>query len=178
VTSSRRPHHKIAFRRSFAAIQGFCVSKWAISPTAGGFSRPGAKPRSLTRIVELAFPGNALEGFPRVLDPILVIAAVRRQEFDDLISAAGNHVPERTRGEIDRLADTKLMLFQLASPGRGRHGFRHGLLPSERYPTDLPNIAEKMSPPQSFLFLCRSPWFAGNPVLFQMYSAIWRELLQ
>src|SRR5437763_15864644 len=61
----------------------------------------------LARVFELAFSRHAFKRFLRVLDPILIIGAVRRQEPDHLIGAVGGHVTEGTGRQIERLADAK-----------------------------------------------------------------------
>jgi hypothetical protein len=73
-------------------------------------------------IFELAFPDHALERFVRILNAVLVIGSVGREQLDDLISAVGGHMADRTRGEIDGLANAKLVFPQRDSPELERHG--------------------------------------------------------
>jgi len=71
-----------------------------------------ARLRALAVTVELAFLGNSLEGFARALDPVLIIFTLRWQQFDDLIGPIGGHLTDRSRGEVDRLPNAELVLFQ------------------------------------------------------------------
>src|SRR5215470_996430 len=72
---------------------------------------------------ELAFPGHALERLIRIFDAILVIGAVGGEQLHHLIGAVGDHVTNRTRGEVDALADLKLVfLQQRGSPALERYG--------------------------------------------------------
>src|SRR5262249_35131083 len=58
-----------------------------------------------------------LERLMRVLDAVLVIRAVGGKQLYDLIGAVGDHVANRTRREVDVLADLKLVFLQRSSPG-------------------------------------------------------------
>src|SRR5262249_38750610 len=72
---------------------------------------------------ELAFPGHALERLIRIFDAILVIGAVGGEQLHHLIGAVSDHVTNRTRGEVDALADLKLVfLQQRGSPALERYG--------------------------------------------------------
>jgi hypothetical protein len=64
------------------------------------------------RLIELAFLGDALEGFAGTLDPILVVVAIEGHQFDDLVGSVGGHMPDRPRREINRLADVEFVIFQ------------------------------------------------------------------
>src|SRR6516162_4995424 len=72
---------------------------------------------------ELAFPGHALEHLIRIFDAILVIGAVGGEQLHHLIGTVGDHVTNRTRREVDALADLKLVfLQQRGSPALERYG--------------------------------------------------------
>src|SRR5262249_45749210 len=59
----------------------------------------------------------------RIFDAILVIGAVGGEQLHHLIGAVGDHVTNRTRGEVDALADLKLVfLQQRGSPALERYG--------------------------------------------------------
>ena len=45
--------------------------------------------RRLAFAIELAFLGHALKRLARILDPVLIVVAIGRQKFDDLIGSAG-----------------------------------------------------------------------------------------
>jgi len=70
----------------------------------------------LTVAVELTFLGDALERFTRALDTVLIIIAVGRQQFDDLVTAARPCTAHRTGREVDGLSDRELVCFQRHSP--------------------------------------------------------------
>jgi hypothetical protein len=63
----------------------------------------------LARAVELTFLGDPLKGFIGAFDAVLMLVAIRRQKFHDLISPIGGHMTKRLRREIDRLTEPKLM---------------------------------------------------------------------
>ena len=84
-------------------------------------------------VFELAFPGHALERLVGVLDAVLVVGAVRREQPHDLIGAVGSHMADRAGGEVDSLADIKLVFFQRSSPELERR-------------TDLPLCKAALSP--------------------------------
>src|SRR2546425_10994213 len=65
---------------------------------------------------ELAFPGHALERLVRIFDAVLVIGAVGGEQPHHLIGTVGDHVANRTRREVDGLADLKLVFLQRGSP--------------------------------------------------------------
>jgi hypothetical protein len=67
------------------------------------------RPMRSARAVELAFLGDPLKGFVCALDAVLMLVAVGRKKFHDLIGAVGSHVTERLRREIDRLTEPKLV---------------------------------------------------------------------
>ena len=71
---------------------------------------------------ELAFPGHALERLIRIFDAILVIGAVGGKQPHHLIGTVGDHVTNRTRREVDSLADLKLVFLQRGSPTLERYG--------------------------------------------------------
>src|SRR6476660_3191636 len=71
---------------------------------------------------ELTFPGHALERLIRIFDAILVIGAVGGQQLHHLIGAVGDHVTNRTRREVDSLADLKPVFLQRGSPTLERYG--------------------------------------------------------
>src|ERR1700682_6688046 len=73
--------------------------------------------------LELAFSGHPFKCLVRTLDPVLVIGSVGWKQLYDLIGAVGGHMADRTRREVDRLADLELVLFQRDSPELERHGF-------------------------------------------------------
>jgi hypothetical protein len=85
------------------------VSCWHV----GGDSQRSA---TSTRILELAFPHDALERLVRILDAILIIGPVRGKQFHDLIGAVGGHMADRAGREVDGLTDLKLVFFQRYSP--------------------------------------------------------------
>lgn len=64
------------------------------------------------RAIELAFLGDPLKGFVGALDAVLMLVAIRRQKFHDLISPVRSHVTERLRREIDCLTEPKLVCVQ------------------------------------------------------------------
>jgi hypothetical protein len=68
------------------------------------------------RKFELAFPRHALERLIGVLDAVLVIGAVGGEQPYDLIGTVAGHVANRTRREVDGLADLKLVFLQRSSP--------------------------------------------------------------
>src|SRR5919204_5492521 len=87
------------------------------------------------REFELTFPRHALERLIRVLDPVLVIGAVGGKQPYDLIGAVGGHVANRTRREVDGLADLILVFLQRSSPNLERHGLA---LLERCFPRSLP----------------------------------------
>src|SRR5664279_4605421 len=60
--------------------------------------------------VELTFLGHPLESLGRVLDPVLAVVAVRRQQPDHLIGAAGGRTGDIAGSEIDGLSNGKFVL--------------------------------------------------------------------
>jgi hypothetical protein len=72
---------------------------------------------------ELAFPGHALERLIRIFDAVLVIGAVGGEQLHHLIGTIGDHVTNRTRREVDSLADLKLVFLQRGSPALERYGW-------------------------------------------------------
>ena len=72
--------------------------------------------------LELAFPGHALEHLIRIFDAILVIGAVGGEQLHHLIGTVGDHVTNRTRREVDSLADLILVFLQRGSPTLERYG--------------------------------------------------------
>jgi hypothetical protein len=71
---------------------------------------------------QLAFPGHALERLIRIFDAVLVIGAVGGEQPHHLIGTVGDHVANRTRREVDGLADLKLVFLQRGSPALERYG--------------------------------------------------------
>src|SRR5690242_3669855 len=65
-----------------------------------------ALPRSHLEF-ELAFLGHAFERFARILDPILVIVAVGRQQPNHLVAAARTWARDRARRVGHGLADAE-----------------------------------------------------------------------
>ena len=59
---------------------------------------------------ELAFLGDAFEGFGRALDPVLTVVAIGRQQLDHLIGAGRGRTRDVAGGEIDGLSDDKFVL--------------------------------------------------------------------
>src|SRR5262245_11817563 len=74
------------------------------------------------RKFELAFPGHALARLIRIFAAILVIGAVGGEQLHHLIGTVGDHVTNRTRREVDSLADLKLVFLQRGSPALERYG--------------------------------------------------------
>src|SRR5580698_11600600 len=74
---------------------------------------------------ELAFLGNAFKRFAGILDAILVIFTIGRQESDHLITAARTRPADRARRVEYRLTDTIFMRSQYRRT-------RHNLLDSHR----------------------------------------------
>src|SRR5262249_25466101 len=72
---------------------------------------------------ELAFPGHALERLIRIFDAVLVIGTVGGEQLHHLIGTIGDHVTNRTRREVDSLADLKLVFLQRGSPALERYGW-------------------------------------------------------
>src|SRR5262249_45444970 len=73
--------------------------------------------------IELAFPGPALERPISIFYSIFGICALGGEQLHHLIGAVGDHVTNRTRGEVDALADLKLVfLQQRGSPALERYG--------------------------------------------------------
>src|SRR5690606_10708065 len=56
-------------------------------------------------LVELTFLGHALESLTGILDPILVLIALRRQQFYNLERTAGTEPAKRAGGVANVLAD-------------------------------------------------------------------------
>ena len=64
---------------------------------------------SSARAVELAFLGDPLKGLVGAFDAVLMLVAIGRKKFHDLISPVCSHMTERLRREINRLTEPKLM---------------------------------------------------------------------
>ena len=64
------------------------------------------------RAVELTFLGDPLKGLVGALDAVLMLVAIGRKKFHDLISAIGAHMTKRLRREINRLTEPKLVCVQ------------------------------------------------------------------
>jgi hypothetical protein len=107
-------------------------------------------PSNSAREFELTFPRHALERLIRVLDAVLVIGAVRGKQPYDLIGTVGGHVANRTRREVDGLADLILVFLQRSSPNLERHGFA---LSSGASPDRSQYSSEIISLPQKFRYL-------------------------
>jgi hypothetical protein len=93
------------------AVANFGVTKGTFSADLGG-----QRVATSTRILELAFPHDALERLVRIFDAILIIGPVRGKKLHDLIGAVGGHMPDRAGREVDGLTDLKLVFFQRDSP--------------------------------------------------------------
>lgn len=63
----------------------------------------------LAGAVELALFSDAFERLCRALDPVLIVASVRRKELQDLIASACAGSADGARGKIDSLTDLVLM---------------------------------------------------------------------
>src|ERR1700676_1258183 len=88
---------------------------------------PAAWRRRSVRDVQLAFLGPALARLARILDPILVIVAVGRQQPDNLVTSARAGAADRARRIENRLTDPVFVRPQSGtqrrhlSDGHGRH---------------------------------------------------------
>jgi hypothetical protein len=67
------------------------------------------QPMRSARAVELAFLGDPLKGLVGAFDAVLMLVAIGRKKFHDLISPVCSHMTERLRREINRLTEPKLM---------------------------------------------------------------------
>src|SRR5580704_4356217 len=70
------------------------------------------RPWRLAFDLELAFLGHTLKRLARVLDPVLVVIAVRWQQPDNLIASARSRTRNRARSVEHGLADAELMALQ------------------------------------------------------------------
>jgi len=70
-----------------------------------------ARSNTSPRAIELAFFRNPFERFPRVLDTVLIILAIRRKQLDNLIASAGGRTADWAGGEIDALTNLKPMII-------------------------------------------------------------------
>src|SRR4029079_2320171 len=73
-------------------------------------------------VLQLAFPGHPFERLVRILDSILIIGSVGGKQPYNLIGTIGSHMADRTGGEVNGLADLKLVLLQRGSPELQLHG--------------------------------------------------------
>src|SRR5436309_13750586 len=95
------------------------------------------------RILELAFPHDALERLVRIFDAVLIVGPVRGKQLHDLVGAVGGHVADWAGREVDGLTDLKLVFFQRDSPELERHRSAPGraMLPpiDEQYNNEIEN---------------------------------------
>src|SRR4051794_26257186 len=66
-----------------------------------------------TIAVELALFGHPLKSLFGAFDAVLVVVAIGRKQFHDLIAAIDGHMADRARREENRLTYLELVLFQL-----------------------------------------------------------------
>src|SRR3954452_16894130 len=90
----------------------------------GGSGHPSSRWALVTSegVLQLAFPGHPLERLVRILDSILIVGSVGGKQPDNLIGTIGSHMADRPGGEINGLADLKLVFFQRGSPELQLHG--------------------------------------------------------
>jgi hypothetical protein len=65
-----------------------------------------------TRVVELTFLRDPFKSLFGALDTVLMLAAIGRQQFHDLIGPIRSHVTEGFCCEMDRLTKSKLVCVQ------------------------------------------------------------------
>jgi hypothetical protein len=70
---------------------------------------PG-QPRNPSGEVELTFLRHPFESLGRILDPVLAVIAIGREQLDHLIGAAGARTGNIAGSEIDRLSNGEFML--------------------------------------------------------------------
>src|SRR5262249_3077334 len=92
-----------------------------------------------------------LERLIRIFDAVLVIGAVGGEQLHHLIGTIGDHVTNRTRREVDSLADLKLVFLQRGSPALERYGW---LVLSGGSPSGHGYIRELRKLPRKLRFLC------------------------
>src|SRR2546425_6538268 len=90
---------RIRFRRMVLRTRPFDGERYGIASTA-------CLRTTLSGDRELAFLGNAFEGFGRVFDAILAIVTVGRKQPDHLIGAAGGRSGNVAGSKIDGLSDS------------------------------------------------------------------------
>ena len=73
-----------------------------------------ARPKSHFEF-ELAFFGHTFERFARILDPILIIVAIGRQQPNHLVAATGAGAADWARGVEHGLTDLKFVRAQRRS---------------------------------------------------------------
>jgi hypothetical protein len=69
----------------------------------------------LPRAVELTLFGDAFKRLARVLDAVLIIVAIGRQQFDHFVASAGGGPPNGARGEVDGLSHLKPVIIPHAT---------------------------------------------------------------
>src|SRR6202140_4146309 len=77
------------------------------------FARLGAqllRTQSLSGNVELTFLGHPFESLGRILDPILAVVAVGREQPDHLIGATGSRTRDIAGSKIDGLSNGEFVL--------------------------------------------------------------------
>ena len=62
--------------------------------------------------LELALFGHPLKGLARILDAVLIILAIRRQQPDNLVAAGRARAADRTGGVKNGLADVEFVRTQ------------------------------------------------------------------
>src|SRR5262249_49608169 len=112
VPQALRKTHRSATRKTRAPST---CAKCDCEPgqlTTTGWNPAASKPR--TQITsgqgELAFLGDALEGFARALDPVLTIVPFGRQLTDHLVGAGGGRTRHIACSEIDSRPNRELVL--------------------------------------------------------------------
>src|SRR5262249_41362242 len=101
----RRAHHAAPDRGRLCTLFGRSIACASPLPVCRMRSANSA------RKFELAFPRHPLERLVRIFDAILVIGAVGGEQLHHLIGTVGDHVTNRTRREVDSLADLKLVFL-------------------------------------------------------------------
>src|SRR5262249_25502514 len=127
---AQRPHHAAPDRGRLCTLGARSIACASPLPVCRMRSANSA------RKFELAFPRHPLERLIRIFDAILAIGAVGGEQLHDLIRTVGDHTTNRTRREVDSLADLKLVFLQRGSPALERYG----LARFERCSPDSPRI--------------------------------------